>query len=68
MFYSIGLFNNQAKKLRQLLSAGFVLGTAVGIVSFFAAPTEKERQHSCLVPDLPGRQTTFVRKVVIKLN
>lgn len=36
----------------KLFSAGFVLGTAMGIISFFAAPKEKERQHSCLVPDL----------------
>lgn len=36
----------------KLFSAGFVLGTAMGIISFFAAPKEKEKQHSCLVPDL----------------
>lgn len=41
----------------KLFSAGFVLGTAMGIISFFAAPKEKERQQAALYLTFPGRQT-----------
>lgn len=43
----------------KLFSAGFVLGTAMGIISFFAAPKEKERQQAALYLTFPGRQTLY---------
>lgn len=54
MFYSIGLLNNQAKKLPQLLSAGFVLGTAVGI-NFLCCGSKRERKATQLPCPRPFR-------------
>lgn len=68
VFYSIGLFNNQAKKLPQLLSAGFVLGTEWGLFPSLWLQKRKKGNTTALSPTFLGRQTTFIRKVVIKLN